>query len=457
MKPTLLLFAAFAVVCVLGNIAAELDELVAIVHAPTHNDIASLIMSGISLDHPNKDAKTFEAYVTEKDLQLLDELKLKYEIQEPMSEHERAKREANAVEYHDYTKLTNFMHSIAAQYPNITRLFSIGKSVQNRELWGIEITDNIDVREAEPQFKYVANMHGDEVVGREMTVYLIELLCSQYGINDRITKLVDSTDIYIIPTMNPDGYERRTRGNANGQDLNRNFPDQFTSPANTKNGRQPEVVAVMNWIEQNNFVLSANYHGGAVVANYPWDGDANMVSGIVSATPDDAVFKVLATTYSNAHRVMHNSREFHGGITNGAEWYVLYGGMQDWNYKYNQGVMEITLEISDIKWPSASQLNTFWDDNREAMLTYMELVHKMGVKGTVTNSDGQPLAANITVQGNSIAMKTNPLHGNYYRLLTPGTYTLFASATGYNTGSMQITIPPNQDQQLEVDFTLTNA
>jgi len=454
MKPTLLLLAALLVGCLGTPLLTDINELVAIVHAPTHHDIAALIKSGISLDHPNKDANTFEAYVTENDLKVLDGLNLKYTLEEPASEHERAKREANAVEYHDYTKLTNFMHTIAAQYSNITRLFSIGKSVQNRELWGIEITDNIGVREAEPQFKYIANMHGDEVVGREMSVYLIELLCSQYGINERITKLVDSTDIFIIPSMNPDGFERRTRGNANGVDLNRNFPDQFTSPPNTKNGRQPEVVAIMNWVEQGNFVLSANFHGGAVVANYPYDGDANMVSGIISAAPDDAVFKVLATTYSNAHRTMHNSREFHGGITNGAEWYVLYGGMQDWNYVYNQGVMEITIEISDIKWPSASQLNTFWDDNREAMLTYMELVHKMGVKGVVTDSDGKPLAATISVQGISQTTKANPAHGDYYRLLTPGTYTITAVATGHQPASVTVTIPANQVQQLEVDFTL---
>jgi len=371
-----------------------------------------------------------------------------------MGEHQREKRETNAVDYHDYTKLTNFMSAIAAAYPNITRLFSIGKSVQNRELWGIEITDNIGVNEAEPQFKYIANMHGDEVVGREMTVYLIELLCTQYGINDRITKLVDETDIFIIPTMNPDGFERRTRGNANGIDLNRNFPDQFSSPPNTKNGRQPETVAVMNFVEQYNFVLSANYHGGAVVANYPYDGNANYRSGSYSASPDDGVFKLLATTYSNTHRVMHNSREFHGGITNGAEWYVLYGGMQDWNYVYNLGVFEITLEISDVKWPSASELSTFWDDNREAMLTYMELVHKMGIRGIVTDSNGHPLAATITVQGNTRTMKTNPAHGDYYRLLTPGTYVVTASAPGYQSSSNTVSIPQNQSQQMVVDFTL---
>ena len=83
--------------------------------------------------------------------------------------------------------------------------------------------------------------------------------------------------IHIMPTMNPDGFERSTEGdhsgvsgreNANNVDLNRNFPDQFRSAANR---RQPEVEAMMQWSRQYPFVLSANLHGGSLVANYPFD------------------------------------------------------------------------------------------------------------------------------------------------------------------------------------------
>jgi len=152
---------------------------------------------------------------------------------------------------------------------------------------------------------------------------------------------------------------------------------------------------------------------------------------------------------------MHNSNEFSNGITNGADWYVLYGGMQDWNYVYNQGVFEITIEISDNKWPAASQLNTFWEDNKEAMLSYIELVQQLGVRGTVKSTTGAPLAATITVQGNSRIMKTNPTHGDYYRLLSPGTYTITASAAGYAPASATITIQDGQTKQLVLDFTLS--
>lgn len=69
--------------------------------------------------------------------------------------------------YHNYTAMTAFLQGIAASYPNITKLFSIGNSVQGRELWVMEISDFPGSNEpGEPEFKYIANMHGDEVVGR---------------------------------------------------------------------------------------------------------------------------------------------------------------------------------------------------------------------------------------------------------------------------------------------------
>ena len=55
--------------------------------------------------------------------------------------------------------------------------------------------------------------------------------------------------------------------------------------------------------------------------------------------------------------------------------YVLYGGMQDWNY-LNSGCLEVTIELSDTKYPNAKDLPTYWNDNKESMLSFLEQVIK---------------------------------------------------------------------------------
>ena len=245
--------------------------------------------------------------------------------------------------YHHYDELTDLLKSFNLTYPNIAKVFSIGKSVQNRELWVIRITDNVQIEEpGEPKFKYVGNMHGNEAVGREVLIRLIKYLLQNYGRYDLVTHLVDSTDIYIMPSMNPDGFENSTEGDCDGlggrgndmnKDLNRDFPDQFAEgpEAITSNDIQPETEAMIRWILSNKFVLSANLHGGSIVASYPFDDSADHnLDGKYSPAPDDAVFKHLAHVYSNAHRTMHNSDKcdgdhFDDGITNGANWYELMG------------------------------------------------------------------------------------------------------------------------------------
>ena len=150
---------------------------------------------------------------------------------------------------------------------------------------------------------------------------------------------------------------------------------------------EPEVEAIMKWSREYPFVLSANLHGGSLVANYPFDSN-NEGREVYSPSPDDAVFKSLALAYSRAHKKMHlgqpcpGEREmFRDGITNGAQWYTLNGGMQDWNYLHTND-FEITLELGCYKYPPHEQLPNYWQDNREALLAFIERVH-VGVKGVV--------------------------------------------------------------------------
>ena len=296
--------------------------------------------------------------------------------------------------HHNFEQMTAYLQNLHRQYPKLTNLYSIGKSVQGRKLWVIEISDNPGKHEpGEPEFKFIANMHGNEVIGRELLLLLAKAFCRNYGRDENMTKMVDSTRIHLMPSMNPDGYELAAEGNnrkdwiigrsnANNVDLNRNFPDQFfksvTGPP------QPETLAVMKWIHEYPFVLSANLHGGSLVANYPFDDNPTGKSEY-SKSPDDDVFKELAKSYSMAHPTMHLKNppwpcpevppdHFEDGVTNGAAWYSVSGGMQDYNYVHSN-CFEITIEQGCKKFPEASELPKQWEENKRALIAYIDQVN----------------------------------------------------------------------------------
>ncbi|HOZ47819.1 MAG TPA: M14 family zinc carboxypeptidase [Candidatus Hydrogenedentes bacterium] len=340
-------------------------------------------------------------------------------------------------EYHNYAALTDTLNAYATAHPTICRLYSLGKSVQNRDLWALRITDHPDAEEDEPEFKYVSTIHGDEPLGTELCLYLIDRLLGDYTSDARIADLVDSTVIEIVPLMNPDGREAGTRYNAHTRDLNRSFPvypGEFSgtwydgAPLRDA-GREPEVACIMQWTAANSFTLSANLHTGSLVVNYPYDDD-DIPSYYDAPSPDDELFENISERYSIHNTPIWNNPSFTHGITNGTMWYSISGGMQDWNYRY-VSCNEVTLELSNTKWPSQSTLPGFWSDNEESMLSYIEAVH-IGVRGVVTDGEtGLPIWAEVAVAGNSHVVYTDPNVGDYHRMLLPGTYDVTVSADGY--------------------------
>jgi hypothetical protein len=316
--------------------------------------------------------------------------------------------------------------ALETAYPDLARRYDLGTSVQGRHLWALKISDNVDQKEDEPEFKYISTIHGDEIVGVKTCMLLCDYLLSNYGTDPQCTQIVDETELWIVPLMNPDGYDRtpRTRENAHGVDLNRTFPNYGEVPS--PEGREPEVQVIMNWSAQHTFICSANFHGGALVVNYPYDNDD---TGTVH-TPDDDLMVYISEQYSQYNPPMWSSSSFYHGITCGADWYMIWGGMQDWNYHF-MGNNEVTIELGT-KQPSASEIPTYWNNNRQSMMAYI-LTAQVGIRGLVTDAiTGAPLAATVTVVGRNHNIYTDPGVGDYHRMLMPGTYQLHFQAAGYD-------------------------
>ncbi|SBT53916.1 Zinc carboxypeptidase [Micromonospora narathiwatensis] len=146
-------------------------------------------------------------------------------------------------DYHDYAELTAVVNKVVADHPAIARKLSIGTSYQGRDLMAIKISDNVGTDENEPEILFNAQQHAREHLTVEMAIYLLNLFTDNYGTDSRITNIVNSREIWIIPTVNPDGSEydiatgsyrswRKNRqpnsGSSNvGTDLNRNWGYQW--------------------------------------------------------------------------------------------------------------------------------------------------------------------------------------------------------------------------------------
>ncbi|MBN1513160.1 MAG: carboxypeptidase regulatory-like domain-containing protein [Phycisphaerae bacterium] len=329
-----------------------------------------------------------------------------------------------------YSSLGPDLLAYETAYPALAKRYDLGLSVQGRHMWAIRISDNVTVEEDEPEVRYISTMHGNEITGVKMCMNLVDYLLTNYGTDPQVANIVDELDLWILPLMNPDGYDQtyRERENANGVDLNRNFPEGTYGDPNTPAGHAIEVQNIMNWCFGRSFVLAANFHGGALVVNYPFDNDS--LGSVFSPTPDEDLFVYISEEYSYLNPPMWGSTSFLHGITNGADWYSIDGGMQDWSYRY-MGCNEVTIEIGT-KEPPESQIPTYWAENRDSMLAYLETA-LIGVRGIVTDSTtGLPLSATVSVVGRDHPVYTDPVVGNYHRMLLPGTYDLVFEVDGYD-------------------------
>jgi hypothetical protein len=339
--------------------------------------------------------------------------------------------------YPTYQAYIDMMNQFATDYPDLCVIENIGSSVEGRALLAAKISANIDQEENEPEVFYTSSMHGDETTGYVLMLRLIDYLLSNYGTDARVTAILDTMEVYINPLANPDGTYNggnnsvygAIRYNANGVDLNRNFPDPEDGAHPDGNSYQAETVAMMNYGRAHHFVISANFHGGAEVVNYPWDTWATRHA-------DNNWFQNICHQYADtcqANSPPGYMDGFDDGTTNGYDWYEVNGGRQDY-YNYWLGCREITIEISNTKLLPAGQLPAHWNYNWRSFLRFIEHVN-FGIRGIVTDvASGEPLEATVTVLNHDIDSSrvfTDPDIGDYHRMLAAGTYNLRYTAPGY--------------------------
>lgn len=210
--------------------------------------------------------------------------------------------------HHSYSEMVDLMKSVNEECPNITTIYSLGRSSKGKEIVAMIISSNPTEHEiGEPELRFTAGLHGNEAVGREMILLLMQYLCKEYkDRNPRAQRLVEGIRIHLVPSLNPDGQEEAFEAGSElsswttghftneGFDIFQNFPDlnsilwdaedKGMVPKLTPNHHVPipenfesnssiavETRAIISWMKSYPFVLGANFQGGERIVAYPYD------------------------------------------------------------------------------------------------------------------------------------------------------------------------------------------
>jgi len=248
------------------------------------------------------------------------------EIVRPDLEAFYSSRQGKLADYgvwHTYVETLGELQALHDAHPDITTApFSIGRSLEGREIWAIKVSDSPDVDEPEAEVLFDGVHHGREIMTVELCLFLIRHLCENYGSDRLATDLVNQRQIYFVPIVNPDGFvyneaiapngggmwrkNRRPGTVCDGVDLNRNYPIGWGGRGSSGNGcdetyrgpsaaSEPETQAMIRFINGRRFVTHDTIHSFMGAILYPWGHTG-------TATPDEALFQSIAAARTSENR-----------------------------------------------------------------------------------------------------------------------------------------------------------
>ncbi len=264
--------------------------------------------------------------------------------------------------FHNYDRMTQELHALQSENPDLVSLTSIGKSLEGRNIWAIHFNTSKDALSQnvsnKPGIVYMGNHHAREHVSLEIPLMLAKHLVDHKN-DPQIAQLLENRDVWIIPMVNPDGAEfdistgsyqwwrknRRPNGDGTfGVDLNRNYSYEWGTGGSetdtssetylgTNPFSEPETQAVRDFVRGHlNLKVLLSFHTFSELILYPWgytyDG--------ISKTKDQETYKRMATTMAQWN---HYTPQQSSAL------YIASGDTTDWSYG-ELGIFSFTFELS---------------------------------------------------------------------------------------------------------------
>lgn len=354
-------------------------------------------------------------------------------------------------EYQNPDEVEAYVKKYHSLYPGLTKLISIGKSLEGRDIWALKISDNADLDEVEePSLLFNSMHHAREIMTPEMGLDIIEYLLDNYDTNNTVKDWVNENQIWVIPMFNVDGnnkmwnddsfWRKNTRGGY-GVDLNRNYPQGWNS-CNGSSGSQssqtyrgpkpasePETRAMMDFIAEYRPVFDISYHSYSELVIYPYGCKGER-----------------AQTYDVVEKIGKKIADLID-YEPGTAWELLYnadGGDIDWMYAAYQ-VIPYVIELNS-RWQGFHPRYKKWRDktverNRDGWQYLLKRAHESGVRGQVTLNGQAVSEYKLTVskinKGEKVKYQDYLGHRNgvFHLVLNKGTYELSFEKDGQVLGT----------------------
>lgn len=285
--------------------------------------------------------------------------------------------------YYSIEEIMAELDSMHQRFPNLVTVrqqASATTTIEGRKLWMVKISDNPGVDETEPEVLYSALTHAREPMGMQQLFFYMYYLLENYNTNSTVKYIVDNTELFFIPCVNPDGYKlneitnpggggmhrkncRQTGGSPIGIDLNRNYGYQWgydnigssidindETYRGTNAFSEAETQIMKAFTESHNFKLLIDYHCFSNVLLNPW-GYIDQVS------PDSAVYRQYSA-------LMTKNNGFAYGTPYQTIGYNANGGSFDWFYGEQTTKNKIIAfgpeagDANDGFWPASNRIET---------------------------------------------------------------------------------------------------
>ncbi len=386
--------------------------------------------------------------------------------------------------FYTYNEMLNELDDMHSLYPEIISARSdikdetfsssphIHETYEGRYLQWVKISDNPNISEGEPQILYTALHHAREPASLQQLIYFMWYLLENYDSNDSIKQIIDNSELFFVPCVNPDGYIfnetiepngggmwRKNTRDSHGVDNNRNYSyidengNEVWNTSGTSSNpygstyagdgpfSESENRAIRYFVESNNFKIALNNHTYGNLLLYPYGYDYNQT------TDDDDIFQFISSALvseNNYDNII--SADLYPAAGDSDDF--MYGMLNTENNQVREKIFAMTPEIGSSFWPQASTIEDICKGMLHLNLTAAKMIGNYASLKDYTENfiSSNTFSANFELQRLGIID-----NGSFNIQIEPISSNIISTTPEININSLNIGEIINESFQIELN------